>query len=100
LATLVLLKAGWLPLVVSRADRPDYIAALRAADGGNLKLLADLVGNLQSRLIREALSLGDGVIQDSTAIRGILQRVREKYDREKAKRSHLVQQSVLTAGTL
>ncbi len=100
LATLVFLKANWLPLVVTRKDRADYIAALRAADDGNLKLLVDLFGSLQSKLIREALSLGDEVIQEATAVDEILQHVRERYNRQKAKRVQLFQESIKTADSL
>ena len=34
LATLVMIRAGWFPLVVTDAGRADYIEALEIADGG------------------------------------------------------------------
>jgi Fic family protein len=58
LATLVLLKANWLPLVVTRHDRSDYIESLRKADVGDLSPNVQFVGKLQRKAIREALSLG------------------------------------------
>src|SRR5271166_6683157 len=51
LATLILLKAEWLPLVVTRKERASYIDALRAADAGDLKSLVNLFGELQTRAV-------------------------------------------------
>ena len=62
LATLVFLKAKWFPLVVTRRDRSDYIAALRAADQGELRQLVELFGSLQKKAVREALSLSDALV--------------------------------------
>ena len=93
----VVLKANWLPLVVTGKERSDYIAVPRSADDGDLKPLVDLFGNLQSRLIREALSLGDEVIQESMAVGEILQQVRERYARQKAIQLQLFEQSIKTA---
>lgn len=79
LATLVLLREHWLPLVVTRMDRSKYINALRAADNGDLKLLVDFVGSLQRKAIREAFSLSDQVISESRAVSGILAAVKAKF---------------------
>lgn len=85
LATLVLLRANWLPLVVTREDRVKYIASLRSADAGDLKPLVDQIGALQRKSIRQALSLSERVINESTAVSGILAAFKSKYsDRQKA----------------
>lgn len=68
LATLVMLKAGWFPLVVTRYDKPKYIGALRAADAGDLKPLVELFNDLQKRTIRRALSLSASVINTSESV--------------------------------
>ena len=47
LATLVFVKAGWLPLVVRDSDRKKYIDALESADGGDLKPLVSFFSGLQ-----------------------------------------------------
>jgi Fic family protein len=56
LASTVLIRADWFPLVVTRGDKVNYIEALRAADGGDLEPLVRLVGALQERSVRSALS--------------------------------------------
>lgn len=83
LATLMLLKAHWLPLVITREERSKYIEALRAADDGDLKSLVDLFGSLQRKAIREALSISDDVVREATAVQSILQSVREKLSERK-----------------
>jgi fido (protein-threonine AMPylation protein) len=61
LATLVLLKEAWFPLVITRDDRVTYTEALRSADKGDLKPLIALFALRQQRAIHEALSLADEV---------------------------------------
>lgn len=61
LATLIVLRAGWLPLVVTRHDRPSYIEALRSADKGELRPLVMLFAELERKSIRQALDLSDDV---------------------------------------
>jgi len=100
LATLVMLRAFWLPLVVTRRERTDYIAALRAADSDNLRPLVDLFGVLQRRAIREALSLTEDVIRESSAIRGILDSVKNKFSKQRAVQQQLVKRAIGTADSL
>ncbi len=55
LASMVLIKAGWFPLVVTRDDKPSYYLALQAADDGDLRPLIKLFTLLQSIAMRQAL---------------------------------------------
>jgi Fic family protein len=57
LATMVLLKAGLLPLVVDRDRRPEYLEALESADRGSLDKLVTLFAGLEKNAILQALSL-------------------------------------------
>jgi Fic family protein len=57
IATLVFLKAGWFPLVVTRDDRGKYIQALEHADEGNLKPLIGLFSEIQKRAVIAAIDL-------------------------------------------
>ena len=100
LATLILLKASWLPLVITRKERPEYIAALRAADNGDLSLLVNLFGSLQRKAIREALSLTEEVIHEATAISGILASVKAKFSRQREVHSALIRRAYDTADSL
>ncbi|MCU0476603.1 MAG: Fic family protein [Anaerolineae bacterium] len=67
LASLVLLKAGWFPLVVldedmHNAGRVRYIEALEQADAGDLIDLIALIAKAQHRPFRQALSLSEDVL--------------------------------------
>lgn len=85
LATMVLLRENWLPLVVTRQDRDKYIEALRYADSNELRPLIDFIGSLQRKAIRQAFSLSDQVISDQKVVRGILDAVKAKFaDRRQA----------------
>jgi Fic family protein len=83
LATLVLLKSKWLPLVVTRSDRSDYISALRAADAGELKSLVDFIGSLQRKSIREAISLGEQASEEAQTFESILSAVTQKFSQRR-----------------
>ena len=56
LATLVMIRAGWFPLVVTDAGRPDYIDALELADTGDLSPLVRLFSGIQRRAFEGAMS--------------------------------------------
>ncbi len=100
LATLVLLKAFWLPLVVTRHDRADYIDALRNADNGDLSHLVQFVSKLQRKAIREALSLTEEVIHEASALDSILSAVKQKYDKRRAEQTEKMEQAKATADSL
>ncbi|MFG0305750.1 MAG: Fic family protein, partial [Phycisphaerales bacterium JB040] len=100
LATLVMLKAGWLPLVVTRMDKPRYITALRAADDGDLRPLVSHFNDLQKRAILQALSLGQSVISERLTIRSMIEAAnkrlgaRAKTLAEEQKKAHIVAEAL------
>jgi len=100
LATLVFLKANWFPLLITRTDREAYIAALRAADAGNLKPLVDLFGSFESKAIRQAFSLSEETIQGTVALRGVLDAAKAKFRQLREEQEALRKQVVTTADTL
>jgi Fic/DOC family len=100
LATLVLLKENWLPLVITRNDRTAYISALRTADNGNLRPLVELIGGLQRKAIREALSLSEEVLEESTKVDTILSEVRAKLEKRRAAEEKKMQRAFQTADSL
>ncbi len=55
LAAMVLIKAGWLPVVVTRHDKPAYYKALQTADDGDLRPLVKLFATLQEVSLEQAL---------------------------------------------
>jgi Fic family protein len=54
LASLVFIKAGWFPVVVTRDDRTRYIDALEIADKGDLQPLVEFFVDVQKRSLFQA----------------------------------------------
>lgn len=86
LATLVMIRAGWLTLVVTDAMRSDYIAALEAADGGDLAPLVQLFADIQRRTIYSAVAEAKHVIAESRHRTAIIHSVADKLDRRRQRR--------------
>lgn len=75
IASLVLVKDGLFPLVVTRDDKPKYLDALEAADDGNLKPLIDLIAKLQITQFRKASAIGEALLVEEdvqAALSGLL----------------------------
>jgi len=62
LASLVLLRARWLPLVIDRERRKEYISDLEAADHDDLKLLVDLFADIQKDSFLRASAVSSDVL--------------------------------------
>lgn len=100
LATLVLLKNNWFPLVVTRADKLDYLGALRQADSGELRPLVGLFGNLQRKVIREALSIAEDTLREASKIQGIIASVKTTLERRREEKNDQIAGSFDVADTL
>lgn len=85
LATLVLLRGNWFPLVVTRDDKVPYLNAIRQADAGDLGPLVAQFGELQRRAIRQALSLSEEVQQEVSAYTSVLSSAKEKIAKRRKK---------------
>ena len=72
LASLVLIKGGLFPLVVTRDDRPAYIAALEAADAGDLGPLVSIVAKLQRVQFAKATAVSEAVLADDADVKAVL----------------------------
>ena len=66
LATLVMIRAQWFPLVVTDAARAEYIDALEMADAGDLRPLVRLFSDIQMRAFAGAIDAARGVIPRGT----------------------------------
>ncbi len=55
LASLLLIKAGWFPVVVTRDERSRYIDALEAADNRDLRLIVSFFVDLQKRSLIQVM---------------------------------------------
>jgi fido (protein-threonine AMPylation protein) len=100
LASLIFIKAGWFPLVVTRDDRLAYIEALEQADDGDLQPLVDLFARLEQRAFVGALSEAGAILQRRQveqvieAAKDVLER-RQKELQEEWKRAFGVAEALL-----
>ncbi|MBC1223423.1 Fic family protein [Nostoc sp. UCD120] len=78
IASLVFIQAGWFPLVLTRDDRADYIAALEQADQGDLSKLIDLFGKSQKQAFIRSLGLSEQVLSESRRTQVIIASIAEK----------------------
>ncbi|MGH3780711.1 MAG: Fic family protein [Pseudonocardiaceae bacterium] len=78
LATLIFIRAEWLPLVVRRDDRVRYLDALEAADKGELLRLVELFDSLQRAGFMQALSVAAQVTQEQDELEVVLTAIRDR----------------------
>ena len=83
LATLIFIKADWLPLVVRDSERAKYIDALERADDGDLRPLVSFFAGLQRREFVKALGVARDVEQTlrvDARVRSITERLAKRRD--------------------
>jgi hypothetical protein len=88
LATLVLLRHRWFPLVIrdTKEERGRYLDALEAADQGDLRPLIDTTAAAQKKAFVQALGLSSQVLRHSRAEQ-VIAATRDKLEeRERARR--------------
>jgi len=105
LASMVLVRAGLFPLVVTRDDKDKYLDALEAADKGNLASLVDLFAALQRSQFRKATALSENILSagvDVASIMSGLMKAAEKSreSRELELRKVFTHAEALEAGTV
>ncbi len=71
LASLVLIKAGLFPLLVTRDDKARYITSLEAADEGDLGDLVQIFSRLQKRALTRAIGLAIDLRPASNALEAV-----------------------------
>ena len=79
IASLVLIGAGWLPLVVTRDDRARYLQALGNADEGSLAPLAALVAEIEKTWFLRTLSIAEDVHRATRRRKQVLAAIRDKF---------------------
>ena len=85
IASLVLVKDGLFPLVVTRDDKVVYLDALEMADAGDLNPLVALIAKLQITQFRKATSISESILAQGdvdTALSGLL-RAADKIAQDK-----------------
>jgi hypothetical protein len=82
LASLVLIRAGWFPLVVARDDRERYIQSLEHADTGDLRPLVETVAMLQRRAFVQALGVAATAIAETERLDQVIRSIRGYFAAE------------------
>ena len=81
ITSLILIKHGLFPLVVTRDDRTTYIDALEAADDGNLKPLVDLIVRLQKVQFAKAAAMSETVLSEHADVKATLDNLLKTADK-------------------
>ena len=90
LASLVLIRDGMFPLVVTNKDREHYLEVLGDADKGDLTPLVTLVARLQRKWLVQALGITSGVRLEAEHLDQVLQSIGESFHkREQVLRKEL-----------
>ncbi len=90
ISSLVLLRAGMFPLVVTNRDRERYLNVLGEADNGDLAPLVALVSRLQKRWLVQALGITSAVRREADHLDQVLQSIGETFNlRERALQEEL-----------
>ncbi len=72
ITSLVLIKDGLFPLVVTRNDKPDYLEALEAADNGEIRPLINFISKLQRRQFLKAISMAETILSEDASVEAAL----------------------------
>ncbi len=99
LATLILIREGYFPLVVTRDDRTRYVDALEAADGGDLGPLVHLFVAIQRRAFVNALSVAGEVLKQQR-VDQVIDAARDLFERRQEALRREWQQAMSTAANL
>lgn len=83
LATLILLKARSLPLVVTSNQRAEYIKALRTADKGELRALVELFARIEKRTFRDALEAAGQAVQYTQRTDALIAAMRDTLEKRR-----------------
>jgi Fic family protein len=78
LASLVLIRAWWFPLVIHRDERSEYIDCLEQADAGDLSSLVQLFVRVQKRAFNQATSLSKSALLSPDSIEQVIDKGLEK----------------------
>ncbi len=82
LASLILIKAGWFPLTITREKREEYIDALENADKGSLIPLIKLFATIQKNTFTSALSIA-GRVKESIQVSSIIDSIKLQIESKK-----------------
>lgn len=79
LASLVSIRAGWFPIVVTRDQRESYIEALEHADRGDLTALVSTFAALQRKALVDALAIVREVVGERQRVDQVIASIGEIF---------------------
>ncbi|MDY6805440.1 MAG: Fic family protein [Cyanobacteriota bacterium] len=84
LASLVFIRAGWFPLVLTRDDRSTYISALEDSDRGDLSNLINLFVKSQRQAFIRSLGLSEQILSETRITQVIIASVADKLQKKQS----------------
>lgn len=100
LASLVLIREGWFPLVITSAVRVRYIDNLKAADAGDLRPLASQFASVQRTWFRKAIGIGEQIRQAAERADQLIAAIGEQFRERRVQTRVDMEQAKETAATL
>lgn len=100
LASLVLIREGWFPLVIPSTDRRCYLDNLGAADEGDLRPLASQFAAVQRQWFRKAIGIGEEVRRSAERTDQLIAAIGEQFRERRAQTRVEMGQAKATAHTL
>ena len=100
LASLVLIREGWFPLVITVPDRPKYLENLAAADAGDVRPLAAQFAAVQRKWFRKAIGIGEEVRRAAERTDQLIAAIGEQFRERRAPTRVDMEQAKQTARTL
>ncbi len=82
IASLVLIRAGWFPLVVTRYDRSRYIDTLDSANDGDLGPLIRLIAELQRDRFVQAVGITEEIRREHLHVGQVLDMIGDMFNVE------------------
>lgn len=100
LASLVLIREGWFPLVIASSDRAKYLDSLKAADAGDLRPLAVQFAAVQRMWFRKAIGIGEQVRQAAERTDQLVAAIGEQFRERRLRTRNDMDQAKETANAL
>ncbi|WP_419842024.1 Fic family protein [Candidatus Poriferisodalis sp.] len=100
LASLVLIREGWFPLVVASSSRAKYLDNLKQADAGDLRPLTSQFAAIQSRWFQQALAIGAQVQQAAERRDQLLAKISDEFRGRRVRAQVDMEQVKVTSATL
>lgn len=81
LASLILLRAGYFPLLITRDQRNDYITACEEADLGDLKPLIQLFVRVLKASFLRVFSISQDIMHDIEPMKQMISAVKDRFNK-------------------